>query len=65
MTPYEETVFFTEEALRELKDEARTQDENHKIAMRMLSSVPAISERLPESAMNEILGRNGVTLPAD
>ncbi|MEX1115552.1 MAG: hypothetical protein WEB53_09895 [Akkermansiaceae bacterium] len=58
-TPQEETLFFVGEALRELQNEKRTADENHRRAMRCLACVPAVNARLSEGALNEILGRHG------
>ena len=45
-------------ALQELHS-SKPQPEKYNSAIRLLCSVPAIGDRLPESAMNEIFGREG------
>jgi hypothetical protein len=63
-TPLEEIEFRITEALKDLADESRPEHERFNSAIRLLCCVPAIGDRLPESAMNEIFGRKGITLPS-
>jgi len=64
-TPAEEIVFWCKLALKDMGDESRPENERINRAVRAVSSIPFINSRLPDSALNEILGRNGVMPPAD
>jgi len=61
---FEDTKDFVRLAMDALDDETMTEADRHRKAIRYLSCVPAIHDRLPKSALNEILGRQGVAVPA-
>ena len=64
-TPMEEVDFFTSEALKDLRDESKPERERYNSALRLLCSIRAIHDRMPDAALNEIFGRNGITPPTD
>ncbi len=61
---FELTEIYISLALQELHS-SKTQPEKYSSALRLLCCIPAIADRLSDSAMNEVFGRQGIELPSD
>ena len=61
---FETAEIYTELALKDLRDTSRPERERFNSAIRLLCCIPEIGDRLPDGAMNEIFGRQGV-VPAE
>lgn len=59
-SPLDEITTYCKMALADLENQKLTQVQRHNSAIRLLCSIPAISDRLTTAGANEIYGRQGV-----
>ena len=62
--PIEEIRIACEQALHDLDDDSRPERDRINSTVRLIASVPFITDRLSRDALNEIYGRQGV-VPAE